>query len=98
MLAEVGGELDDAHARVAALNGFQRLERSVAAAIVDEHDLGGLGQCREHAGDRRVALADHRVAAVEDRDDNRNHGVWRPPRIVSARRPKNAKTASATAC
>ena len=77
MLAEVRREFKDAHAWIRALDLFQSHQRVVAAAVVHENDFRGLGYRHQDGTDRGMTLAHHGRTAVEDRNDDGDHELWR---------------------
>jgi hypothetical protein len=89
-LAEVAGEVDHAQARLAHLQGEQACTCRIGAAVVHEHELGGLADAVEHGanflGERYgiVLLVEHRH---DDGDDRRclHGGPRQRPRIGAAR-------------
>ena len=73
MLAEVGGELDDAHPRIDGLHAPQRLDAVVGRPVINVDHLSAALEAVEHGGQRRLAFLDE-LSAVEDRHD---HGYAR---------------------
>ncbi len=88
-LSEVAPELNHAHARVALVQGPQRVERAVGAAVVHENQLIGSAGGLERRGQFAMELFQIR-GFIEDRDDDRDlrgHGGAHSTRSGSAATP-----------
>src|SRR6185369_9774713 len=90
-LAEVAVELDDPEMRIGLRDLDQALERSIAAAVVHEHELVGAAGGARHLRQLRVQRADVPFLVV-DRDDERQGRAW----LGRTHQSKNRRTVSAT--
>ena len=82
-LADVAAEPDDPDVRRARVEPDERSVRSVARAVVDEHDLPRLAALGERLGELVVEPLDGELL-VTDGDDDRDHAPERTPCVPSA--------------